>query len=189
MVTRGVDPDLLAAIAAPFHPVMLVQVDWPGGMVRVHSGLGDLTWNGHTWTGVGTKGEVRLPQEGTGLAADDGLLRIGGLPDEIDAYLDADVRGRAVDVWFGATTVRAGTVLVSDPVQVFTGYVDGLSDETAVEGKDLQRTINVSLGSGPPQRSRANAVHSYEDQIAAYPGDTGFRWAKAANAAAGTLVW
>ena len=188
-LTRGVDPVLLAAVAAPFHPVVLVYVDWPGGVVRVHSGVGTLTWGGFGWLGVGQAGGLTLPDEGRGLAQSAGVLRIGGLPDDIDAHLGQDVRGRAVDVWFGAVTARAGTTLVAEPVPVFTGYVDGMSDEEKATGEGVFRAIELAIASGPSQRSATSAWHSYEDQITAYPGDTAGRWVKAAVAQAGTVVW
>jgi hypothetical protein len=188
-LSRGVDPDLLAALAGPFHPVVLVRVDWPGGVVRVHSGLGDLVWDSATWVGVGHHGELVLPEEGAGMAAAEGRMRLGGLPDDLDDHLDAAARGRDVDVWFGVVTERAGAVLAADPVLVFAGYVDGLSDEEVATPEGLFRAIDVALGSGPPQRAATSAHHSYEDQITAFPGDTAGRWTRAARANAGKLVW
>lgn len=187
-LTRGADAALIAALAGPFHPVVLVRVDWPGAPVRVHSGIGALSWDGFVWTGVGRHGEIRLPEEGFGLAQSAGSLRIGGLPAEIDAHLGSDVRGREVDVWFGVVTARAGTVLVGTPVSAFAGYVDGMADEEVATEGGLMRVIDLAFASGPSQRSRTSAHHSYEDQITTYPGDTAGRWVKAAVANAGAVL-
>lgn len=188
-LTRGIDSALLAAISGPFNPVVLIYVDWPSDPVRVHNGIGTLTWGGHSWLGVGTYGEMQLPEEGTGLAATSGMLRIGGLPEEIDAYLEADVRNRDVEVWFGAVTTRAGNVLIGEPVSIFAGYIDGMSDQEEASGTGRVRSIELSIASGASQRSRSSAHHSYEDQITAYPDDTAGRWCKGSRAQIEAINW
>ncbi|MFN6976943.1 MAG: hypothetical protein ACK4OP_02380 [Gemmobacter sp.] len=177
---RDIHPDLFAALSGPFHPVVLLHADWPGGAVRVHSGVGTLHWDGHAWDGIGAAGALRLPEEATGLAAIGGSMRIGGLPAEIDAHLAADPTGRDVEVWFGAVTERAGTVLIGAPFAAYVAYVDGMEDETAPGPDGLVRTIEIGISSTPPQRTAFAAHHSYEDQITAHPGDTAGRWVKAA---------
>ena len=175
---RDIDPATLAAMSRAFHPVVLLHVDWPGGAVRVHSGLGTLVWGGHEWTGVGVAGSLTLPDESAGLAALPGEMRLGGDPAAIDAVHDVDPSGVAVDVWFGAVTERAGATLVGAPFSIFTGYVDGMGDETVADGAGVARAVIAGLASGPSQRAGGAAHHSYEDQIAAFPGDTAGRWLK-----------
>ena len=159
---REVDPDLLAALAGPFHPVTLVFVDWPGDPVRVHSGSGTLEWDGHDWTGLQgiNAGQVTLPDEAASLAMVEGSAVVGGNPDRIDEILaDAEAaRGAAVQVWFGAVTERAGVTLVGAPFAAFTGTVGAVSDADTPTGEhDMARSITLQLVSGPSQRARAAA--------------------------------
>lgn len=188
---RGASAGLLAALAKPFHPVMLALVAWPTGAVRVHSGFGSMSWDGHTWLGVGDRGFLRLPEEGSGIAAANGVLRLGGLPEDIDAHLSADARGAVVQVWFGVTTDRAGSVLAEDPVQVFVGYVDSMADETVATQDGWSRILSLNIAAGPSQRARASVHHTDADQKALYPADTAGRWVIAASAAAaaGQAKW
>lgn len=180
---RNIDPVLLAELGKAFHPVLLVHLDWPGAeKIRVHSGIGQITWDGHIWTGVGSRGFVSLPQEVFGAGSFSGTLSLGGLPDDIDDYLTASVRGIDVDIYFGAVTERAGTALVGAPFAVFCGYGDDLGDEQSFAGEDSFRTITLAISSGPSQRADGGAFHTYGDQIASYPGDTAGRWVKAARA-------
>lgn len=178
---REIDEDLLAALAQPFHPVVLVFVDWPDDPVRVHSGSGVITWGGHDWTGLNglNAGEVTLPDEAASLAMVEGAAVVGGNPERIDDILaDAETaRGATVQVWFGAVTERAGTTLVGDPFEAFAGSVGSVSDtDTPVGEHDMARAVTVQLVSGPSQRARASAHHSYEDQRRTDPDDTAGRW-------------
>lgn len=181
MGVRDIDPDLLEALASPFHPVALVFVDWPGDPVRVHSGRGTITWDAHDWTGLAglNSGTVTLPDESSGLAMVEGQVAIGGDPERIDDILaDAETaRGSAVAVWFGAVTERAGTVLIGEPFSAFSGTVGAVTDQDAPAGPlDMARTVMVQLVSGPSQRSVAAAHHSYDDQRRTDPTDTAGRW-------------
>jgi hypothetical protein len=184
---RDIHPDTLAAIGQRgFHPTLLVFVDWPTGPVRVHSGLGVIAWAGVNWQGVGDLGGISLPSELGGLAQQPGLISLGGLPAQIDDDLRLDLRGRAVQVFYGVVTARAGNVLIGTPFEVFAGAIDGVRDEQTAG----TRLISLELASGPSQLRRGAAVHSHADQQARYPGDTGGRLSNALNARlAEVLKW
>jgi len=190
-VTRDIDPDLLAAISDQwFHPVTLVFVDWPGDPLRVHSGSGTITWGGHDWTGLDglNAGQVTLPNEAASLAMVEGEAVAGGDPERIDEILgDAEAaRGQAVQVWFGAVTARAGTVLIGDPMLVFTGTIGAVADEDTPHGDTgMVRLVRLQLVSGPSQRAVAAAHHSWDDQRRTDPEDTAGRWVMGA---VGSLV-
>lgn len=171
VLTRSVDTDLLEALSgAFFYPVILVYLDWPENEIRLHSGVGTIEWGGEDWLGVGAFGEVRLPEEAIGLGSQPATLSLVGLPDDLDEQLEAPIRNRAGTIYFGATTERAGNVLIGEPFSIYDGYMDALTDK--VEGSDgkLARRIILSLASGPSQRSYAEVYHTYEDQARAYPG-------------------
>lgn len=185
-LNRGIDPVLLAAITAgAFHPVQLVRVAFPGDVVRVHSGRGSLSWGGQSWLGVGEKGFIQLPAESAGAASFSGVLRLGGLPDTIDDYLDTSINGVEVDVWFGAVTARAGVTLIGSPVLVFSGFCDGVSDEQTFDADgNSMRVVKIGISSGPSQRAAVGVNHSYEDQRSIHADDTAGRHVKAGRAQA-----
>lgn len=187
VMSRGVDAAMTAALAAGgYHAAVLVFVDWPGDPLRVHSGLGVLTWDGHDWQGIGVHGmggRITLPGEASGIAATEGQAMLGGLPEDIDAILAANPRECAVQVWAGITTKRAGNTLVCPPVHVWAGYIDGLSDsEDGTDPKgDIVRRVMAPLVSRQSQRLSPSAYHTDEDQQAEFPGDTAGRWLRAAR--------
>jgi len=192
---RDIHADTLAALTSgAFHPVTLAFVDWPEDPVRVHSGFGTLTWGGHDWMGVGLlDGLLSLPAEGTGAAMVEGEAVIGGDPDGIDSILNAAeaARGATVQAWCGVVTTRSGTVLIGEPFGVFTGSIGAVGDSDEWTGADVLRAVTLGLETGPSQRSRASAAHSYEDQKRYDSTDTAGRWVKQAIAdfAAGIPKW
>jgi len=171
-----------AILSGAFHPVMLVYVDWPGGAVRVHSGVGDLSWDGHTWTGVRGFGFVSLPVVARGIGQETGLLQFGGLDAVIDEMIGADSAGAQVDAWFGVLTGRAPAPLLADPVRMFTGTIDDAGDTISADATTRQGRLTIV--SGPSQMSGGSPTHTFEDQKLASAGDTAGRWVRAAVASA-----
>jgi len=185
VLKRTIHADTLAAMAAPFHSVVLAYVDWPTGAVRLHSGAGDLSFDGQTWTGAaGLEAAISLPGEGQGIAMIEGSLVVTGDDTQIDAvYAQAEAAaGRAVQVYFGAVTEQGGTTLIGDPFEVFTGRVGEPSDEVVWQGETQARPLTISVETGPTQRARGAAVHTDADQKRRDATDTGFRWTRSAVA-------
>ena len=75
-LTRGASVPLLTALAGHFHPVLLTEADWPGEMIRVHSGIGTITWDGKTWLGAGKLVDFSGPAEQGGLATAGASIRV-----------------------------------------------------------------------------------------------------------------
>ena len=195
MVTsRGVPAGMLAELAKPcWYPVAMVYLDWPGGAVRWHSNVGDISWDSQTWTGVGAFGEINVPAEVPGLVAAEAGLRLYGVPSTIYDYLDDPIRNRAATIYVGATTVRGGTTLVADPVEIFSGYMDAMS-MTEAHREDsgeitLERSVLLTIGSGPGARTSGRVSHSAEDQAKRYPTDTAGRLVIYNQSKTGKITW
>lgn len=176
MVTRNIHPDTLAAISAGgFAPVVLVYLDWPDGPVRMHSNVGTISFGGNDWTGVGAFLNVQAPEEAQGLAQNVASIQLIGTPDEIDAYLDAPIRGRMGEIWFGVVTERAGSTLIGAPFRIYTGYMDAMRDTIETDGGDVTRVVTIEIANGPSQRLTASLYHTDEDQRRQHPDDTAGR--------------
>ncbi|MCA0848343.1 hypothetical protein [Salipiger thiooxidans] len=177
VIARDIHPDTLAAISNPagFFPIILFHIDWPGDPVYAHTNLGSLVWGGQSWNGVGKLARLSLPGDVTGMAAQEASLAIVGLTDDLDEHLDVDARDRAALVYFGAVTAQDSVDLIGDPFPVFTGTVNGLRDLTEKSADGRTRGVQTPLSSGPSQRARSTAFHSFEDQSARFPGDTAGR--------------
>lgn len=189
-LNRGISGVTLAALAqTPFYPVILVYLDWPTGPVRVHSGIGTLTYDGHDWRGIGPFGQLQTPGEEAGLVAQPAQIRLVGAPDELDQYLDDPIRDHEGEVLFGVVTERAGNVLVGDPFSIFIGYMDAMRDTVQVDEDTLRRDLIIDLANGPSQRAFTDLFHTYEDQKRLFPSDTAGRLVHNAEAERETLTW
>jgi hypothetical protein len=172
--------------AGPFFPVLPVFVDWPGGAVRLHSGLGTLEWDGEDWHGVGALGTVSAPADAGTLAQLGMELTLHGLPEGIWSHADDPVRNRRIEVWIGCTTTPGGNVLAAPPFLAQQQLGAGFRIE---EGADAFSAVLRAVF-GPNERSVLAAFHSYEDQMAATAGaDTAGRHLIFAEAEAGQLTW
>lgn len=179
-----VEPALLAALAGPFHPVVLAEAVLPDGALRTHSGLGTLVWSERDWTGTGHFGGLVLPPDGLGPARQPGSARVAADPArsaEIMAGAES-FRGAAVTVWFGAVTERAGTTLIGAPVQMWVGTLGGLDWTEILSGQSVRSEIEAELVGGPSQRSYGATFHSWQRQRQIDPTDTAGRWVGAAVA-------
>lgn len=189
-LTRGMDPDTLTEMAKPlWYPIMLVYLDWPSTPVRVHSGVGSISYDGETWLGVGAAGEISIPGEGIGAVSGRATLTIYGETSALLTAAGAAVRNRAGAIYLGALTARAGNTLAGDPVEMFRGYMDALRFTVTGADNATRHALQVDLGSGPSARQMASVKHSAEDQALRYPGDTAGRHLINIEARVETMRW
>jgi len=191
MLDRGVGATLLAELAKPvFHPVTLVNLDWPSGEVWFHGGRGSISWSGETWAGVGDFAAISAPEEAVGLVPGECVISIIGALDDLLDVLDANVKNRRAAIYFGAVTARAGNTLVGTPIEAFSGYMDGtVLPYVEGNGETLTYSLNLTLSSGPGARMGAAITHSYEDQISAFAGDTAGRHTQFAIPGIRSMTW
>jgi hypothetical protein len=166
---------LITALGGHFYPVMLTQADWPGEMIRLHSGSGDLSWDGETWLGAGSLVQFRAPQESGGLATSEATVRVAATLDDMLAERGKVIRNRPIRVWFGVTTTPGGNVLAETPTPFFSGYFDSRSGSMKRAGEDHAHDMVLGLGVGPGARSAASITHGQEDQAVRFPSDTAGR--------------
>lgn len=184
VLTRGASATLISALEGHFHPVILIEADWPDGVIRLHSGVGDLIWDSETWGGISVLkdgnllsiAQMDLPEESGGLATPTGSISVAGPLEAVLAERGKAIRNRTFTVWFGAVTERAGVTLVDDPIEIYSGYFDSRTfSMSRNSAASFLHNLQIGLGIGPSARAKATITHSYEDQIAAYPGDTAGR--------------
>ena len=197
---RGVDPAMLAALSGPSHPVLFAHLDWPGDPVWAHSGVGQITWGGRTWTGVGVLGHIELPEESPGVAAVEAILSLAGVPADLDGFADDPIRNRVVTIHIGLVSGRPGghdgqqasgpgSTLIGTPVELFSGTMDGLTLGATDQGGEIVHDAQVSVATGAEARSSASIYHSDEDQRRAWPSDTAGRLVILAFTNAQCFTW
>jgi hypothetical protein len=79
-MSRNLDPTLAGGLSAGLiQPVVLVQLTLNSGIERVWSGIGDLVWNGNTFSGVGNLGSIGPIGEGSAVKADGTTVTLSGI--------------------------------------------------------------------------------------------------------------
>ena len=192
-LVRGVDPDMLSAMADPFFTVGFAFLDWPDTPVYAHSGVGTITWGGHDWMGVGVLGDIEIPPESAGVAAVEAMLSLAGLSADIEDYADDEIRNRTVEIYLGTVAARpgdpGGTTLRGSPVSLFSGTMDGLSILASRGESGVTHQAKIPVATGPSARSAATIYHTDENQRARHPADTAGRLVILSYARAQKTTW
>lgn len=200
ILRRAVEPDLLAAFRQGGYPVLFAHLDWPDAPVWAHSGVGPITWGGQTWNGVGTVGNVQIPEEGAEIAAVEAILSLAGVAADLDGYADDTIRNRSVVLHIGSVqgrpgghngkeTTGLGNALVGTPTQLFSGIMDLLTLTASGTDGGVEHEAQVTVLTGQEARSMASISHSDEDQRRKHPTDTAGRHTILAYAKAQRLTW
>jgi hypothetical protein len=161
-----------AIAATAVRPAILVEIDYASGTTRLHSGIGDLTFDGDTYTGVGTLGAITDLEESIDESANGCTLTLAASSAIIALALTEDARGRPVRIWIGARDLAADT-LIADPALFFSGLVESMSHE------DNGETGSVSLHcvdeTGDQERPLERRLTN-EVQQQLHPGDRGLEY-------------
>ena len=156
------------ALKARAPLAQLAWIDHPSGEIRLWTGIGDLEYAGHTWTGAGVLGSVGPISYSRELSVQDVTLSLRGLKAEDTVRLSSDVRGRRAQTWLAC--LDDGQV-VPDPMQTLDLVCDYQSYQISDDG---QATVSIIAHTAFYTLQRAvNEVWSDQDQQLHFPGDTG----------------
>jgi len=180
-LTRGASAGLITDLGGHFYPVLLTYADWPGETIRIHSGVGDLSWDSQTWSGAGKLVQFQAPAEAGGLATSGATVRVAATVADMLGERGKVIRGRTLTVWFATTTTAGGNTLNEDPVELFTGYFDSRTGTLSRAEGGLAHDMVLGIGVGPSARASASITHGYEDQLSDFAGDTAGRHVQNAN--------
>jgi hypothetical protein len=183
-MSRGLEAAAETAIEqSVVAPVLFADLDFPSGHVRVHSGVGTITWGGYDWLGVGTFGDISGLTESAELERKTVTYTLRGVPNDlISVVLGENYQGRTDRVYiafFNTTTYQ----MVADPHLLHSG----LMDVTAIK-ESSTCTITVTSESRIASWSRP-VVRRYTDaeQQRRFPGDKGLEFIS--QAAQKEIVW
>ena len=183
-MSRGMDAANEAAVAADkIIAVHFADLDFASGHIRVHSGVGTITWGGYDWSGLGVYGQVSGLEEKAELSRKTVTYTLSGVPnDMISIVLGEDYQGRSAKIYvgfFNTTTYQ----LVATPELLDAGLMD-ISDID--EGKTC--TVSITAESRISAWSRP-MVRRYTDaeQQQRYAGDLGLEFLS--QAVQKEIVW
>lgn len=172
----------VALSKAQIYPVLLANIDWPSGAVRVWTGYGNLSWNSLTWAGTGDLGTMSTIQESSDGRANGVTLTLNGikLVTLVDA-LAVDVQGRSTKVYFGLMT-STGTWEV-EPYCIFDGFIDFPKIEDSGDTSKICIQLEKEFIDARAQCRRSTD----QDQKIDYPTDRGFEYV--AGLASKQVLW
>lgn len=178
-MSRTLTAAVQAAIAAENVPfLILVQLDFGSGYVRVTNCPYAVTWNGYTWLGLGALGSIEAVKESAGLEAAAVALKLAGVPLDGDGdseliaiALGEHYQGREAKIW--AAPLDADHRILSDPVLIFNGRMDTMPIE--VSGGTAAIALNVESRLADWDRPRVRRYND-ADQQAEYAGDLGLQF-------------
>lgn len=175
-MARDLDTATAAAVQGDtLAPIAMVALGFDSGAVRLWSGIGELSWDGHVWYGAGSLGRISPIEETAEIRAVGVQLELSGIPVEAEAEdgrtileiaNDEDWQGRSADIYYA---VLDGRSFVGQPAKLFGGLMDTM---TLIEGS--MATIIVSCESKQIDLERAKVRrYTAEDQRSEFPGDRG----------------
>ena len=154
-----------------FPMLMLVELNFADGIVRLTNAGYTFNWDGHDWTGIGTLGSIEAISEGSALQMYGCALTLSGIPPEIiSEALSNNYQGRAATIWLAPLTTDYA--FIADPVVVFKGRMDTM--DIAI-GTTATITLSVESRLTDWDKPRIRRFND-EDQRFSYPSDRGFRY-------------
>ncbi|MFA5897928.1 MAG: hypothetical protein WC829_02325 [Hyphomicrobium sp.] len=149
------------------------------------SGVHTLSYDGHSWRGVGHVAGMETIRKNEGLEHVEQKLSLSGLDPSALTGLDQSVRGLAAKVWLGALDDE--NKIIDAPLLLQELVQDTLSWDRA---KDDTITLSLACFEALPFVGRATGRKwSYEAQLDAYAADTGFYFNAPVSRRRGIMDW
>lgn len=168
---RSLQSAVLSAIqSTELQSVILYEGAWATGTARFWTGIGELSWNGQTWTGLGNLAGVSEISETAETRIEGVELSLSGVPtSELARALGSARQGLPCTLYFGV--VGADGTVTADTQ--FVGRMDAVS--FAEDGQGA--TITVRYVSRLADMRKANS-RRYDDADlqAEYSGDKGLEF-------------
>jgi hypothetical protein len=168
---RNIPSAMLAAITAPqWNPAIFVQMAFSSTTVYVWSGIGTISWNGNTWTGLGSLLSIgNVMEDGATVEARGIVITLSGLNSTLLPNVIGEVQlGLPVTVWLGA--LSAAKTVIASPLILWSGGIDqptiSVSGETATMAIACE---NLLVSMNVPVDRRYNAI----DLQSQWPKDLG----------------
>jgi len=170
-MTRTLTSGVATAIAAGnTAAVILIEMDFGSGTLRVSTAPYSVHAAGDDWIGVGALGTLGGLDEATAIESRGISLEMSGIdPANIALALGSNYQGRAITIWVAVLNPDTH-VVIDDPVALWSGRMDTMSinlDAGAVI------TLTAESRLADLKRPRARRYNSADQQID-YPTDLGF---------------
>lgn len=154
------------------RPIVLVEAQFDSGTVFLWSGLGDLSWNAHTWQGTGALLKVDAVQETVEVKAVGTRITLNGIDTSmLGKAQNEDYQGRILKIYLGALD-DSGSV-ISSPIVIFSGRMDVMTITDAGDTASIEVTVENRFIDFERTKERR---YTDQDQKIEYPTDKGFEF-------------
>jgi hypothetical protein len=169
-----------ALATAHVFPVLLVELHFNSATSYVWTGYNNITWNGHTWLGVGNLGGVAEVVDTLEVSMNGTTLTLTGIPytdtlgaavDPVSQVLNQCKQSNPVVIYFGLFD-NSGLGLIADPVVAFLGRMDKIQINEGAESVVVQMNVEPRRIDINRDRDRR---YTDQDQRLTYPTDSGFK--------------
>lgn len=166
-------PELAALTAGHVDLVWFVELNFDGGVVRLHSSLGTYNTLSNDWLGIGDLGSIGVMQESEGFSPYELTLELSGINDDIIAVaLNESVFERRCVIYLGVIDPADGVSLIAAPKQRFAGSMQHMT----VTVGEVNRVV-LSVESEFKYFQEANGSRwTDEQQQSEFSGDQAFEY-------------
>ena len=176
---RNLSSPLLSSIASNhICPAFLAVITFRSSTQYIWTGVGNLSYGGNVYRGVGAFGKMGAIAEGTQVEAQGTSVTLSGIDPALlsDCMTDIQV-GASAALYFALLDTAAMTVL-GTAYPCFSGRVDQPVLDIGLD----TLSITLKLESRLSNLQRANLRrYTSADQQLYYPGDTGFNFVELLN--------
>lgn len=172
MTSRTISAALKTALTDNrVYPMLLAEMLFDSGALRLWNGTGDLTALGQTWTGTGLILTISPMEETVEVRAIGVNIVLSGIPSAVVSIaLAEDYQGRPASIYVGAFDASTG-VVITDPIVAFRGNIDTMPIEDSGE----TATIVIAVESRLIRLEKASLRrYTAQDQRVEFPSDRGF---------------
>ena len=161
------------------RPIFLVRMVFDSGEtpneLNLWSGVGDLTYDSETYTGVGDLLDISPITETADMQASGMNVTLTGVKSSLVVIAkDHEYQGRPLTVLFGA--FDASGDLVANPTIIFSGFMDTMTITESGDTSSISISVENKLIAF--ERSKVRR-YTAEDQKINYPTDKGFEFVTA----------
>lgn len=176
-------PAVLAALQLPDVQLsMLASIGYRSGTVYVWSGIGDLSWNGHTWKGMGSLLGVETPEDAATVEARGIAVLLSGLNPALLADAEGDFQPGLPATAYLA--VWSGGAIIPDPIVMWSGLTDQPTIDVQPEAVMISQACENRLAE---MNTAVDRRLTHMDQQMDWPGDLGLQFVDAIQEM--TLYW
>lgn len=166
--------DLTAAVhtelaSSSIIPLVVVELDFSSGFVRVFNGVGSVTVDGDVYSGIGELGGIEKISETTAIQANNLKLSLNGIdPTLLSKAIDEEYQGRSATV--KVVLLDDDYQQIADSFVMFGGFMDNMIFTDAKDTAAI--TVNCENWLRTLDRSN-NRRYTSEDQQERFTGDVG----------------